>query len=384
MNRELETQLVKACIDNKANKTTTLGTSEYKVDIAKYRSQERLDEEVEKIFKKLPFILLHTSELDKSNSYKSVDTPLGSLIATRDADGNTHVFHNSCRHRGARIVDGSGCNKRLVCPYHAWSYATDGKLSNVPGHAHCFPELDKEEHGLLRVPSVEKLGFIWVCPSATEDTSLPDYLDEYMGDMSSHLTWMDAENLKVFKQSKKVWNGNWKLFAEGGLETYHFAFAHKATIAGSFQNNTAVIDQLGSHFRVIMPTKAIDQPGLSAEEYLSLRDFSHTLFFLLPNSVMLVQEKHVELIQLQPLAVDQTEIVITTLIPKSEDVDNEKTQAHWQKNHQITNMTLDEDWELGVGIQSSISSGHLPFLRYGKNEWALKALNDEIDQILAQ
>ena len=222
------------------------------------------------------------------------DTVLGSLIVTRDAIGDAHVFHNSCRHRGAKIVDGSGCNKRLICPYHAWSYTTDGKLSNVPGHAQCFPELNKEDNGLIRVPCIEKLGFIWVIPKANQGALLETSVDVQLGDMLPHLAWMNAENLKVFKQTKKVWDGNWKLFAEGGLETYHFAFAHKATIASSFQNNNAVIDQLGSHFRVIMPTKAIDKPDLVNEETLSLRDYSHTLFYLMPNTVMLVQENHVE------------------------------------------------------------------------------------------
>ena len=200
--------------------------------------------------------------------------------------------------------------------------------------------------------------------------------------MATHLQWMNGDKLKYFERTAKVWQGNWKLFAEGGLETYHFAFAHQKTIAGSFQNNVAVIDQLGSHYRVVMPTKAIDKPGLLNEDYLSLRDYSHTLFYLMPNTAMLVQEKHVDWISFRPIAVDTTEITITTLIPEDEDLKQPSIQTWWQKNHHITNKTLDEDWTLGVGIQASMTNGHLPFLRYGKNEWALKSINDQIDRLL--
>ena len=384
MNKSLETQLVKACIDCKKHKTTTLGTNEHKVEISKYRCNVRFKQEMESIFKKLPFILLHSSELNDSNTSRSVETSLGSLVATRDASGKIHVFHNSCRHRGAKIVDGSGCSKLLVCPYHAWSYSLDGKLRSVPGQMHCFPELDKEENGLIRVPCIEKHGFVWVIPNANESRSSKNYLDEYLGEIGPHLAWMDTPNLKVFKQTKQVWNANWKLLTEGGLETYHFSFAHKDTIARNFQNNIAVIDQLGIHFRVIMPTKAINKEGLLNEAYLSLREHSHTLFYLMPNMFMLVQENHVDWINLRPLDVDRTEITVTTLIPIDVDLDDETTHSFWQKNHNITNLTLDEDWELGVGIQANVANGHLPFLRYGKNEWALKALNDVIKRLISE
>lgn len=76
--------------------------------------------------------------------------------------------------------------------------------------------------------------------------------------MVSHMQWLDADNFTLFARTSENWGGNWKLFAEGGLETYHFAFAHKQTIASSFYNNTAVIDQLGKHFRVVMPTKKLE------------------------------------------------------------------------------------------------------------------------------
>lgn len=382
MNTDIEIELIESARRNIANKTTSLRGSEQKVAMERYISEERLNAERQKIFNQLPSLLLHASELPTPHSYLSVETTLGSLLVTRDAEGQAHVFRNSCRHRGAKLVTGKGCNKRLVCPYHAWSYSTAGKLSNVPGQSQCFPSLDKNQNSLISIPCAEKYGFIWLCPQAANTEHAELMLDSHLGDMTPHLKWMQGNKLKAFKRFDKVWNGNWKLFAEGGLETYHFAFAHKATIAPFFHNNIAVIDQIGLHFRVVMPTKALAANANSSEQPLSLHDCSHTLFLLMPGVAMLVQKEHVELIQFRPISVDKTEISVTTLIPESADLEDDKQRAHWQKNHDITNATLNEDWELGVSIQASINSGGLPYLQYGQNEWALHEFNQVIAQLL--
>ena len=379
MNNELEIRLIDACKENRDNKTTSLGDKEYRSDIQKYLSEERFTSEVDKVFKTQPMILAHTSELPEPNTFQSVETPMGSVIVSRDAEGKVHAFYNSCRHRGARLVNGKGCNKRMICPYHAWSYSTDGKLANVPGQAQCFPELNKEDNGLISLACVEKYGLIWLCPGSEQEQADAS-LDTHLGQMVSHLEWLAPENYKMYERSREVWNGNWKLFAEGGLETYHFAFAHRDTIAPYFYNNTAVIDQLDQHFRVVMPTKALE--NAATEGSPSLHDVSHTLFYLLPNSAFLIQKAHVDWIHFRPLSADKTEITITSLIPADADLDDPEQSQHWQRNFEITNTTLGEDWALGASIQQSLSSGALPYIQYGRNEWALQALSDILDELL--
>jgi len=339
MNKDIELKLIEACKQNKADKTTSLGSREHISEISKYLSQQRFNNEIDKIFKKLPSILIHSTMLPEHDSFQSVDSHLGSLIVSRDTNGKAHVFRNGCRHRGAKLVNNKGCGKRMVCPYHAWSYSTDGKLANVPGERHCFPNLDKESNGLLEIASVEQYGFIWICPEAENNKQASMHLAEHLGDMASHMQWLAPHELTAFKQKSRIWNGNWKLFAEGGLETYHFAFTHKDSIAPYFYNNTAVIDEISQHFRVVMPTKELENDNLT-----SLHDCSHTLLYLMPNTALLIQKEHVDWIQFRAIVVDKTEITITSLIPKNADLTDENQHAHWEKNHNISNSTLDEDW----------------------------------------
>ena len=379
MDQELELSLIAQSKHNRDHKTTSLGVSQHQSEADRYLSEDRFRQELDKVFNGLPGLLLHSSEIAEPNSYVAIESTIGPLIVTRDAQGQAHVFRNSCRHRGARLVNGSGCNKRLICPYHAWSYTTDGQLSNVPGQAQCFPDLDKATNGLLEIVCAERYGFIWLCPKSEESHQAAEDVERHLGEMAAHMAWLEAEQLTVFKRTAKVWDGNWKLFAEGGLETYHFAFAHKNTIAPSFYNNLAVIDQLGDHFRVVMPTKELEQEALT-----SLHDCSHTLFLLTPGAALLVQKEHIDWILFRPLSATQTEISVISLIPASTDLSDEKQTSHWGKNHHITNVTLDEDWELGASIQASLNTGALPYLQFGRNEWALHELNQVLDRLLAR
>ncbi len=377
MNRDIEIALIEECKQNKANRTTSLGERESLGDVSRYLSPERFRLEQVKLFTALPSILLHQSELREDNAYTVVDSAIGSVIVTKDNDGKISVFRNACRHRGARLADGSGCSKLFVCPYHAWAYNNNGELVSVPGEQQCFPNLDKRNNGLIRVPSIVRYGFVWICPSAQENTQLDEYLSSHLGEMQGLLEWLESDKLSFFKRTTKTWNGNWKLFAEGGLETYHFSFAHKNTIASSFYNNTAVIHQVDKHFRVVMPTRELEKGAPT-----SLHDCSHTLFYVLPNSALLVQKEHVDWICFNPIDAHSTQISVTSLIPQKPDISDPAQLSHWEKNHHITNITLDEDWDLGATIQASLKDNAIPYIQYGRNEWALAALNKIIDDLI--
>src|SRR5690606_28757579 len=85
-----------------------------------------------------------------------------SVIVVRGRDEQLRAFTNVCRHRGSRIVDGSsGCAKKLICPYHAWTYELDGRLSGVPDSA-SYPTLDKDSQGLAPVSMEIWRGFVFV------------------------------------------------------------------------------------------------------------------------------------------------------------------------------------------------------------------------------
>src|SRR3954465_3742070 len=75
----------------------------------------------------------HVSDLRESGSYLTTDVVDQPVLVVRDHDDEIRAFRNVCRHRGSRVLSGSGtCGKAIRCLYHGWTYRTDGTLIGVP------------------------------------------------------------------------------------------------------------------------------------------------------------------------------------------------------------------------------------------------------------
>ena len=44
------------------------------------------------------------------------------VIVLRDANGVLRAFANTCRHRGAKLLEGTGSCRTIRCPFHRWTY----------------------------------------------------------------------------------------------------------------------------------------------------------------------------------------------------------------------------------------------------------------------
>ena len=107
-------------------------------------------------------VVCHVSDVPATGDWHTLDYAGESVLVIRGDEGEVRAFTNVCRHRGSRLVDGAaGCAKKLVCPYHAWTYQLDGSLTGVPGRRE-YPELDMAKSGLVPVDLELWHGFIFV------------------------------------------------------------------------------------------------------------------------------------------------------------------------------------------------------------------------------
>ena len=122
---------------------------------------------------------------------------------------------------------------------------------------------------------------------------------------------------------------------------------------------------------------------LSGDKAGSLSKRAHTVYVLVPQTSLLVQERHVDWISIRPIAVDRSEITLTSLVPAPGGQIPATEHEHWQKNFDITRTTLDEDFVMGEGIHAGLSSGANEALQFGRNEGLLDAFNRWVDEEVA-
>src|SRR5947209_9309430 len=127
-----------------------------------YFDPEFFEAEKKAFLRAAPQVVCHVNEIPQPGDWRTLEYLGESVIVIRGDDGAVRAFSNVCRHRGSRLVDGNaGCAKVLTCPYHAWSYARDGRLVGVP-HRSEYPGLRTEEFGLVPVALEKWRGFLFV------------------------------------------------------------------------------------------------------------------------------------------------------------------------------------------------------------------------------
>ena len=141
--------------------------------------------ELEKLYTRAWLFVGHESQIPNPGDFFVSRMAEESVILCRDARGEIRIFLNSCRHRGMKVCRYEQGNTSLfVCPYHSWSYTTDGKLQGVPLYRSLYEgTLNRDEWSLVPVGRLANYkGSIW----ATWDETAPDFL-AYLGDAVDHL-----------------------------------------------------------------------------------------------------------------------------------------------------------------------------------------------------
>ena len=375
MERTAELALMDELLDLKAKKSAFLDDTVARNPVDHYVSEQRFESERSAILQGVPSVAAHISELEEPGSFVRRDIAGLPVLLTHDKDCRINAFLNVCRHRGTRLVEeNTGCQHRFSCPYHAWTYSSAGDLLAAPHYDQGFSEEDKATLALRRLGCTVRFGFVWIYPIAMTDGQFDDFFKAISDDLSV----LGIEGMGIAAEHSEDWAANWKILVEGGLEAYHFKVAHRTTIGPYFENNLSSYQSFGPHIRSILPRATMAKLNPNERETWQIREHANILYTLFPNSSLLVQQDHIVWITQNAVAPDKTTIRVVTLAPK----DRLENRDHWQRNHDITCNTLNEDFEIGASIQSTLKSGANTDMLFGRFEGALDRFNKTVNSYL--
>src|SRR6185369_9030594 len=218
--------------------TTANADTVYRNEVVDYTCRKQFARERELFFRRAPLFVGLSCLLPRPGDYMTHDYADVPLLLVRQPDGSLRAFLNVCRHRGARVAEGSGHGvKRFLCPYHAWAYATDGRLIARPDER-SFAEIGSASCSLRELPVAEKHGMIYVSPTPGTGIDVDAILSGAQRDMAAYK--LDAyHHYETRVLQRKI---NWKIVVDTFLETYHLQFLHRKTVDPILYSNTATFD----------------------------------------------------------------------------------------------------------------------------------------------
>lgn len=164
----------------------------------------------------------HVCEVPEPGSFvrRDLEFAKASLLIVRGRDGAIRAFHNVCTHRGTQLVaEAAGQQTRFSCPYHMWTFGTDGALLSAPDFD-AF-HMNKSDCALPQVRIDECGGMLFVNFALD---AMP--LREWLGDYAARLEAMPVARATTFSEYTYEIAANWKLTYDNFQENYHLRFIH--------------------------------------------------------------------------------------------------------------------------------------------------------------
>jgi phenylpropionate dioxygenase-like ring-hydroxylating dioxygenase large terminal subunit len=282
-----------------------------------YISQTFATREIDRIFRHAWIGVGRADRLANPGDFETLDIAGQSLILLRDSHGQLRAFANTCRHRGARLLDGSGNCRGIRCPFHSWAYKLDGSLAGVP-RAESIMGFNRSDYGLIAYQVAERLGFVFVCL----DPAAPD-IDTWLGDfVALHTPW-PIETLVSTRRRELTVECNWKAFIEVFNEYYHLPFVHPDSIndvyrdpdqgdavKGAFASQFGSTEGTGGLLQTTQQKPLPHMPGLSGREAAGVR---YTWVF--PNMTFAAGTDALWLYEAYPLGPNRCQVFQTACFP---------------------------------------------------------------------
>ena len=292
----------------------------------------------------LPVWEIPTAQPGQS-SYRVCDVGDHSAIIIQSPEGDLSAMHNVCRHRGTRLINDS-CgqlrNDCVTCPYHAWSYDTDGKLIGAPNMSQ-VKEFDRQDFPLKKISLAQWANLIFLNLSESCEP-----FETAMQPLISRMKNWQPDTLPIVETLTYTVSANWKLLFQNYSECYHCPTVHpdlnQQTPYKTATNDLIDGPILGGPMQLAEGYETISEngkhvgpvfPGLDSTQRRSV--YYYTIF---PNMFVSAHPDYVMIHQLIPLEVGVTQIQCFFLADASST--SESLEGAWKMWDTVNR----QDWKV--------------------------------------
>ena len=322
-----------------------------------YTASDILAEEQEKIFARHWICAGRTADLAAAGDCRLVEVAGESLILLRDQGGTPRAFFNICRHRGTRLCTASPArlSETLQCPYHAWTYALDGRLIGAP-HMNEAEGFDKRDYPLHAAALAEWEGFVFVSLA----TDAPP-LEETFGPLLGRFTRFRLPRLRSVRRIEYDVGANWKLILQNYSECLHCPTIHPELSTRlpytSGANDLVEGPFLGGYMDIKSPSQSATLSGHACGLPLGdLSDADRTrayYYTLFPNMMLSLHPDYAVYYTVWPASPAASRVVCEWMVhpdsPASPEYNLADAVEFWDRTNR-------QDWDICERSQLGVSS----------------------------
>jgi phenylpropionate dioxygenase-like ring-hydroxylating dioxygenase large terminal subunit len=323
-------------------------------------------------------IVCHESDVAGAGDWRTLELLGESILVIRGGDSIVRAFANVCRHRGSRLVDGqSGCAKRLTCPYHAWTYAADGRLVGVPSRED-YEGLDPASLGLIPVELESWHGFLFV-RLEPGGPSVAAMMAAHEAEVAPHRF---EELQAIGRITMRPRDVNWKNVADNYSDGLHINVAHPGLtrlFGGDYRIEAgAEVDRMSGDL-VEKPSANLSERAY--QHFLPGGDRSWLYFKLWPNVAIDIYPDQVDFMHFVP--VGPTETMIREISYARPDARREMKAARYL-NWRINRRVNEEDTALIRRVQQGMASAAYRPGPLGRSEVCLRSFARKLRRIIPE
>ena len=356
-----------------------------------YRDPEYFRVEMARLIRPSWQIVCHANDIAKAGEWRTLEILGESILVIRGDDGAVRAFANVCRHRGSRLVDGAaGCARRLTCPYHAWTYASDGRLVGVPQRED-YPGLDPASLGLVPVALENWRGFLFVRLEGG-GPSVAEMMAPHESEVAPHRF---EELQAIGRITIRPRDVNWKNVADNYSDGLHINVAHPG-LTRLFGRGYGIEaeEHVDRMFGDLLdrpsanPSERAYQALLPHVPHLPATHQRRWLYFKLwPNNAFDIYPDQVDFMQFLPVSPTETMIrEISYAVPDANMPERwrREMKAARYLNWRINRRVNDEDTALIAGVQAGMgSAGYTPG-PLGQSEVCLRSFARKLRRIIPE